>query len=215
MNAIETNGLLSLYKNLSLIDKLHIYIRLRRLPFEVIEKYVPKKGKILDFGCGHGFFSLYMSKMCKDRSILGIDISKNKIGIASKSVHDKNVSFEYSDKTISYLEGKFCYNAIVILNVLYLLKRNDQENVMKNASRDLNKNGKLLIVEPDANLKFRTFYEIARESTMIRLLGLTKGTTLTYNTKEWWIGNLKKYFKKVECIGFNKKKHHLLYVCSK
>lgn len=215
MNARQAHAIVSLYRNLSFINKLHIYVRLRRLPFEIIEKYVPRRGKILDFGCGHGFFSLYMSKKSKDRSILGIDISKKKIDIASRSIHDRNVSFEYSDKTVSYLKERFCYNAIVILNVLYLLKRNDQKNIIKNASGALNKNGKLLIVEPDANLRIRTFYEVVRESIMIRLLGLTKGATLTYNTKKWWMGNLKKYFRQIECIEFSKKKHHLLYVCSK
>ena len=214
MIALEAKGILSLYKNLSLLSRFHIYIRLRRLPFEVIEKYVPKKGKILDFGCGHGFFSLYMSQKSKERTVIGVDISKEKIDIASESIHSKNVSFKCSPKATYFLQKKFCYNAIVIIDVLYLIARKDQQNLLQKASEALVENGKLLIVEPDASLKLRTFFAIARESIMIKLLRLTKGRSLTFNTQKWWIKNLKKYFKKVEYAKFTTKKHHILYICS-
>lgn len=215
MNAGEAKKILSLYKDLSAVDRLHIYVRLRRLPFEVVEKYIPKKGKILDFGCGHGFFSLYISSKSKQREIIGVDISAKKVSTANSSVHDKTVSFKYSQKTATFLEKKSYYSAIAILNVLYLMKREDQEKILEAASTALVKGGKLLIIEPDANLKIRTFYEIMRESIMIKLLGLTSGATLTYNKKQWWIKTLKKNFKRVEYKELEGRKHHLLYICSK
>ena len=215
MNAIEAGEILSLYKSLTLLDRLHIYIRLRRLPFEAIEKHVPKKGKILDFGCGHGFFSLYLSKRSKERDILGVDVDKEKINIASNSAHDGNVSFRYAQDTMRYLEEKLCYNSIVIINVLYLLKRESQERILEKASRALAAGGKLLIIEPDASLKLRTFYEIMRESIMLKLLRKTQGTNLTFNRKEWWINNLKKYFGKIEYESLIGKKHHIMYICTK
>ena len=215
MNAIEAGGILSLYKNLPFLEKMHIYIRLRRLPFEAIEKYVPKKGKILDFGCGHGFFSLYLSSKSKERDILGIDLDKKKINIASNAVHYRNVSFRYAQDTMKYLEEKLCYNSIIIINVLYLLKRENQEKILKKASKALVAGGKLLIIEPDASLKLRTLYEIMRESIMLKLLKKTQGTDLTFNTKEWWINNLKKYFSKIEYESLIGKKHHIMYICTK
>ncbi|MBI2613578.1 MAG: class I SAM-dependent methyltransferase [Candidatus Levybacteria bacterium] len=215
MNKTEAKKILSLYKNLSFFDRFHIYIRLRRLPFETIEKYIPKNGKILDFGCGHGFFSLYMSQKSPARNIIGVDISKEKINVAKASKHSNKVSFSYDLRSMSFLEKQLDYDCIVIINVLYLLRRKEQEKVLEKASKALVKNGKLLIVEPDANLKFRTFYEIIRESIMLKLLRRTQGKGLTFNTKEWWIENLKKYLKKVEVREFPNKKHHLLYICTK
>lgn len=214
MNATEAKSILSLYKNLSFLDKVHIYIRLRRLPFEVVEKYVPKKGKILDFGCGHGFFSLYLSKKSKNRTVIGVDISKEKINAASDSSHSDKVSFKYDPNSMSFF-NKLYYSSIVILSVLYLLGRKDQQDLLKKASGALKAGGKLLIIEPDASLKIKTFYEIIRESIMLKLLKRTKGAKLTYNTKDWWIENLKKYFRKVEYFNLNNRKHHLLYICTK
>lgn len=215
MNAIEAKGILSLYRNLSFIDKLHIYIRLRRLPFEIVEKYVARKGNILDFGCGHGFFSLYLSKKSRNRNIVGVDISKEKIKIASDSKHSESVSFNCDPDSISFLNKKFNYSCIVILSVLYLLDRKSQQDVVKRASESLKCGGRLLIIEPDASLKLKTFYEIIRESIMLKFLKRTKGTSLTYNTKQWWVENLRKYFRKVECFSLGNRKHHLLYVCVK
>lgn len=215
VKSAESKKILALYKNISPVDKLHIYIRLRRIPFDFVEKFVPKKGKILDFGCGHGFFSLYVSQKSKDRVIIGVDISKEKIKTAASSKHSSKVSFKYSLDTISYLSKKLYYNCIVALNVLYLLKRKDQQDMLKRASNALAYGGKLLIIEPDASLKFRTFYEIIRESIMLSLLKRTKGSSLTYNTRAWWMKNLNKYFKKVECIKLRNKKHHVLFVCTK
>lgn len=214
MKVLEAKKITSSYKKISLISKLHIYIRLRRLPFEIVEKYVPKKGQILDFGCGHGFFSIYLSQKSKARVITGIDIDKEKIENANSSVHGKNVTFKHSNNPIVYLSKRF-YNSIVILNVLYLLKREDQEEIIEKAYLSLEKGGTLLIIEPDATLKLRTFYEICRESIMLKLFHLTKGNTLTYNTKNWWMLRLKKQFKEVKCIKLGNRKHHLLYVCTK
>lgn len=215
MNAIEAKDILSLYENLSFIDKLHIYIRLRRLPFEVVEKYVARKGNILDFGCGHGFFSLYLSKKSRNRNIVGVDISKEKIKIASDSNHSGKVSFRYDSDSMSFLNEKYNYSSIVILSVLYLLDRKDQKEAIKRASESLKYGGRLLIIESDASFKFKTFYETIRESIMLRILKRTKGTRLTYNTKQWWIENLSKYFRKVEYFSLGNRKHHLLYVCEK
>lgn len=215
MNAVEAKKILSLYKNLSFFDRLHIYIRLRRLPFEIIEKYVSKKGNILDFGCGHGFFSLYISEKSPQRQIIGVDISKEKIDIAKASKHSNKVSFKYTPGSMFFLQKKDAYNSIVIINVLYLLKRKEQKEILEKASKALIQGGNLLIVEPDASLKFSTFYEIMRESIMLNLLRRTKGSGLTYNTKEWWIKNLKKYFSKISYVQFASRKHHGLYVCTK
>lgn len=215
MNMVEAKNILALYNNLSLIDKLHIYIRLRRLPFEIVEKYVAKKGNILDFGCGHGFFSLYLSKKSGNRSIVGVDISKEKIKTASDSKHSEKVSFKYAINSMSFLSKKFNYSCIVILNVFYLMDRENQKEAIRRASDSLKYGGKLLIIEPDASLKIRTFYEIIRESIMLKFLKRTKGAKLTYNTKQWWVENLKKYFGKVEYFNLGNRKHHLLYVCVK
>lgn len=215
MNAKEAKRILSLYRNLSFFDKLHIYIRLLRLPFEDIEKYVSQKGKILDFGCGHGFFSLYLSKKSSERRILGIDVAKKKIDIALNSRHSNKVNFKYAPKSTSFLQKKKAFNSIVAINVLYLVSRNDQKKILQKTKEALIPGGNFLLIEPDASLKLKTFYEIIRESIMLKILRKTEGSSLTFNTKEWWIENLKKYFKKIECKKLANKEHHILYICSK
>lgn len=215
MKPYEAEKLLTLYPHLKLIDKLHIYIRLRRAYFDIVEQYVPKKGKILDFGCGHGFFSFYLYQKSQKREIIGTDISEKKIAIAKTTSLAKYIRFIRKDTTLDLLGAKHHYEAITILNVLYLFDRNGQKEVIKKASASLQKNGTLILIDHDANITFMTFYTRLREFLMFRVLRLTTGSTLTFNTHEWWMDLLKQNFQKVDYISLDKRGFQKLYICKK
>lgn len=213
MDHDEAKKLLSLYKNLGIIEKLHIYIRLRRQPFDKIEHYIPEKGRILDFGCGHGFFSLYLEKTSNKREIVGLDISLKKIKAALKSKHSSQIKF-ICDKKARSLDKKNFYDAIVVLNVLYLLKKEQQGAIINKYFLALRKGGRLIIAEQDANHKISIFWLQLREFIM-QLVKLTSGETILFQTKSWWLKTFKNYFLKVESIKINKSGFNQLYICTK
>ena len=43
---------------------------------------MPAVGRVLDIGCGHGLFSIYLGLMSPDRDVLGVDIDARKLVIA-------------------------------------------------------------------------------------------------------------------------------------
>lgn len=215
MKTKQAKEILSLYKEASIVDKLHIYIRLRRSYFDKIEKYIPQKGRILDFGCGHGFFSFYLYQTSNKRHITAVDISKRKINLAKKAVGKKNIEFIYKEDTINFLTNPASYDAIAILNVLYLLSKKNQIKIIRDASKALNKNGVLILVDHDASIKINTFYTRIREFIMFRILKLTSGDTLTFNPHIFWMNLLKDNFNEVKFFKLDASGFQKIYVCKK
>jgi 2-polyprenyl-6-hydroxyphenyl methylase/3-demethylubiquinone-9 3-methyltransferase len=65
-------------------DKLFCLLRYITAPFNEMEKMVPKKGKILDIGCGHGLFELILKSKSNKRVITAIDPDSKKIQLDKK-----------------------------------------------------------------------------------------------------------------------------------
>lgn len=119
------------------------FIRGLTCPFNEVEKYVPKKGKILDMGCGHGIFSKLLVEKSKKRFVLGIDPSDKKILEASKKSVLKNLKFKKA--YIDDIKEKF--DAISIIDVTYLLPQKEKLKIFKKAKELLKKGGRLILVE--------------------------------------------------------------------
>jgi len=119
------------------------FIRPLTCPFEKIEKYVPKKGKILDVGCGHGLFAKLIANKSSQREVLGIDLSKEKIRLARYGSLAKNLKFKV--KKLESLKEKF--DAITIIDVLYLFPLQEKIKFFQKCKKILIKNGLIILVE--------------------------------------------------------------------
>ena len=122
--------------------KLHSFIRSLIISPKLIEKYIPQSGHILDIGCGYGVISHHLATTSSKRHILGIDPSLIKINRARATYQRPNLSFKvaYAQNQI----GKF--QAIVIVNVLYLLPPKEKARLIYQARRLLAPDGKLILV---------------------------------------------------------------------
>ena len=121
--------------------------------YESFEKYLPKKGKIVDVGCGYGFLSLMLGFMGKEREILGIDYDDEKINIASNCVSKNNkTNFVHADVTqYEFTEA----DAFIINDVLHYLEPEQQIHLIKKCVNKLNKNGVMIVRDADADKKKR------------------------------------------------------------
>ncbi len=128
---------------------------LRRVNF--VKKLIPKKGKILEVGSGHGFFLESMEKLGYD--ITGIEISKEKRKLSKKITKSKILNINLLTEDIKLKK----FDAIVLFHVLEHLS--NPSKFLKKISALLNLNGKIILEVPNSddkqlisNLAYRTFY---------------------------------------------------------
>lgn len=134
--------LLNFYSTLR--EKLYVLIRWFICPFNTMEDNIPKKGLIIDVGCGEGVFTIYLAINSKDRKVLGIDIDSRRILSARKAARGmKNVSFEIRNATS--IRSKI--NSIIISDSFHHFSKKDQINFLNICSKKLKSKGVLLIKE--------------------------------------------------------------------
>lgn len=118
-------------------------IRFWDAPLIAIEQAMPKKGIVLDLGCGEGILTNYIAISGPKRKVIGIEINKNRIRKANKGL--KNVSFINGDILNKNIPKA---DTIVLSNVLHHLPtKDDQALLLYKCSQKITRNGKILISE--------------------------------------------------------------------
>ncbi len=113
---------------------------------EVLKKIIPQKGKGLEIGVGTGRFAHALGIP------IGIDPSKNMIGIAIKRGVDARLGF---GESLPFKNATFDYVAIII--TICFVK--DPQKVLEESRRVLRKNGKIIIGIVDKNSFLGQFYQ--------------------------------------------------------
>lgn len=155
MNDSTVNKTIELYKNLGW-KKLFAKVRFWDAPYLEVEKLVPKKGVIIDLGCGEGLFANFLALSSKQRKIYGVEIDKERVKQADRGL--VNARFIHGDITKVDIPQA---DAILLFHVLHHLSSfNEQETLLGNCFQKLKKGGKLIIVEvqPEFNIVYLFAY---------------------------------------------------------
>lgn len=112
------------------------------IPLNEIQAIVPSKGKIYDLGCGEGFYATTLAQI-RTREVIGIDNDTKKIKKSSQT----NLKFLNRNIITYRVIGA---SAVLLIDVLHHLNRQDQNTILKNIYQDLRKGGLLIIKEIDA-----------------------------------------------------------------
>lgn len=113
-----------------------------------MEKYIPKKGEIVDIGCGEGVFSIYLSLKSKSRQVYGIDTSSQRLKIAKRAGKGLlNLQFCLTDA----LAWKQKVDVIIVSDVFHHFSKINQEEFLNRSYKLLNDNGCLIIKEINKN----------------------------------------------------------------
>ena len=163
---------------------LYDFLRKAILPLEEIDASLPKKGKLLDLGCGEGVISKYLAKN-KKRKVIGIDSDVRRL----PKYKTKYLSFKNADIRNISLKGT---SGVVISDVLHHLNLKDQKTLLGRISKELKKEGVLVVKEIDKG-----------EFVRSRLSRLWDFVLYPQDNIKYWRSNELKNF--LEEIGFKVK----------
>lgn len=118
------------------------------LPVSEIDQLLPRKGKILDLGCGEGVITILLAKE-KNREVIGIDNNSDRLPKATR----KNLLFKKADITklqISKIDGALLSDVLHHVNFAY------QAKIIKKVYKNLQPTGILIIKEIDTEERLRS-----------------------------------------------------------
>ena len=161
---------------------------------ELIENKIIKPCKVLDIGCGEGFYSIYLAS--EDFDVTGIDISENAIKLAKENAMGQNVKIKFMPLDINDLDkinDKFDF--IFEWAILHHIIPKQRQKYVKNIKRILSKRGKYLSIcfnnqNPDFGAKGKNLRIIPEGAKM------PAGTKLYYSSFE----EMKQLFELHFCI---------------
>jgi uncharacterized protein len=114
---------------------------------------LPKKGKLLDAGCGYGFMTYMLHFTSKERTITGVDYDEKKI-VAANHCFSKTekINFIHADVLLFNYEK---YDGIILSDVLHYLQPVQQKQAIRKCMQNLNENGVLIIRDGNKDLSGR------------------------------------------------------------
>ena len=203
------------YKGQNLLTRLYIRIKLRICPFLEMETFFPEQGKIVDLGCGNGFFSLILKLGSPSREIFGIDLDKKKIEEAKKLEYIfSGLSFQTGNIVeIDYPQG----DIFSLIDVLYLIPYSKQELILRRCYSCLPKGGLLIIKEMDRGPLRKYLWNLFQETLAVKVIGFTLGERFYFRSR-------KEYLRILNDLGFETNPvkldsgywyPHILYLCQK
>jgi 2-polyprenyl-3-methyl-5-hydroxy-6-metoxy-1,4-benzoquinol methylase len=165
------------YSGLGRGDRFHVAVRWRSCPFPQVEAHVPRVGRVLDVGCGHGVFPLFLAARAPERQITGIDIDADKLVSARHAAAQAGLPVTFAEVTDGRLpDGP--WDAITVVDVLYLLGHDAALDLVRRAAAALAPGGVLVVKEIDVRPRWK--YELSRlqEVVSTRVTRITAGEAL-------------------------------------
>ncbi|RAJ02601.1 1-acyl-sn-glycerol-3-phosphate acyltransferase [Chitinophaga skermanii] len=140
--------------------------------YTLFNNLVPKKGRIMDIGCGYGFMSYMLRFLSNDRIVTGIDYDEEKIATAANCyLRDDKINFIHANIIDHPFEE---YDCFVIADVLHYLSPEDQETLLAKCLQHLSPNGVIILRDGDAELEGRHKGTKLTEFFSTKVLGFNK-----------------------------------------
>jgi len=180
MDRITLRRAQALYVGAPWRDRLHVAARLALCPFERLAVFVPPSGLIVDLGCGHGLFANALALEAPERRVVGVEPSARKLAVArttqsamGRGARIRQVQFVQGDALTSLGVGP-C-RAVLLIDVLYLLAPQRQEQVLRASFDRLEVGGVLLLKTMDERPRWKAALNQLEEWLAVRVLRLTLG----------------------------------------
>jgi 2-polyprenyl-3-methyl-5-hydroxy-6-metoxy-1,4-benzoquinol methylase len=182
VSATLATEVLALFDHAPKRDRLHVRGRFRTCPVALVDAEVPRSGRVLEVGCGHGLISAYLALSSCDREVNGVDIDARKIAVASHAqshVDPKTVHLEFHHASSGDVpEGP--WDAIVIVDVLYLLDKTAEFALLDACVEQLASGGVLVVKETDVAPRWKHWLARTQEIVATKVLRITAGSSLSF-----------------------------------
>lgn len=166
---------LDAYRDAPRGDRLHVRVRWLSCPFPPIADVLPSSGRVLEVGCGHGLFSAYAARRFPGLQVLGVDIDAEKIAVAAASDPVDGGRLEFAvGESGSVPAGP--WDAVVLVDVLYLLDRESQRGLLESCAAALAPGGMLVVKDMATRPRWKARWNATQESLSVRVLGITAGS---------------------------------------
>lgn len=170
---------LAYYRQASPAVRLHTVVRWWSAPFPAVEAALPPSGRILEIGCGHGLFSLYAALAGPHRIVHGVDIDADKIAQAKAAAGNLAARVSFAEAPSGAVPPG-PWDAVVIVDVLYLLDEAAQRRLLTDALATLAPGGVLVVKEMAPEPAWKARWNTTQETLSVRLLGITEGGSFTF-----------------------------------
>lgn len=171
--------LLGLYAGAPVSARAHVRLRWATCPFRAVATEAPPTGRILEVGCGHGLLSLYLALTSPAREVHGIDVDEDKLAKARAAAARGGL-----DCSFERVEGDHLppgpWDAIAIVDVLYLLGARQQVGLLGACSAALAPGGVLVVKEMAPAPRWKAAWNEAQETVAVRIVGITAGSELRF-----------------------------------
>lgn len=203
---------LSHYSLLPFTERMFLRLRLEIAPFSEILTYVPRRGNILDVGCGYGLLSAILSFENPDCQITGIDIDETRITVARKCMRDRhNLTFRKVDLTRSHSIVE-TYQTIICFDIFHHIPTMNQESLMQELVHQLSPRGIFIFKDIDTRPTFKYYWNYMHDRIV------TRGQRIYCRSCDAWIKMMRGCGLTIQTVRFPSKGlfyPHLLIVARK
>ncbi|MGV8977988.1 MAG: class I SAM-dependent methyltransferase [Cellulomonas sp.] len=169
---------LDLYRSAPLSVRAHATIRWWSAPFPAIAAALPRAGRIVEIGCGHGLFSAYAALEAPARTVVGVDIDADKIRHAHVAAAGlERLAFRVAPSG-AVPDGP--WDAAVFVDVLYLLPAVEQQRLITEAAAALAPGGVVIIKEMGTEPAWKVRWNTAQETLSVKVLHITEGGSFDF-----------------------------------
>jgi SAM-dependent methyltransferase len=194
------------YRAAPVATRAHVLGRVLSCPFPRVLDYLPRGGRLLDLGAGHGIFA-HLALARGAREAVAVEPDTRKVFHAG-SAPGLRVVNGYHEA----VRGHF--DAVTVFDVLYRLPAAEWDPLLGWVRERLAPGGVFLLKEIDPEHRLKAFWNRAQERGA-DLLGLTLGEAFSYETRDQIRDRLRRAgfsgFEAVE-IGAGYPHAHILYI---
>lgn len=155
-------------------DRLHLLLRWASCPFAPVVDVLPRRGRVLEVGCGHGLFSTYLAERYPGTTVHGVDIDRDKIAVAAASAPAGGRRSFAVAPSGQVPAGP--WDAVVLVDVLYLLDAAGQRALLAECAGQLGPGGVLVVKDMAVRPRWKARANELQEAVSVRVLGITEGS---------------------------------------